>query len=344
MCETCQQWQLIEALQLWSLRDTPAAITWDPRPRAPEAARFFTPLTVSQPAHHFTPLTIYQPVRHFTPLTVYPSASSTWCLWPTTPLRPPPLALQPPHGPPNGVIMRRPRCYDSDSSSADQPRRVHPAYAMEPPLNRVPTLALYFHSVGSQVEPPNPDAEVPPGFRVLGYTANQRMIIERSHPWRRMAWQGFVQGLRVVGAIGIYLASGVVRCIYSALIRMYRFVTRFLCAIPRDAEDGPVHALAVSDQDPGPVSAQLFTPPDLCQVGGAGAPLTATNPAAAEYTRRTVSRVLDPIEDLSPRRMEDSSSDEPPSTDSSDDSEGEPRATAGAIHCVGPHLSRTPPA
>ena len=342
MCETCQQWQLIEALQLWSLRDVPAAIPWEPRPGTTQTAHFSTPLTVYQPVRHFSPpLTVYPPASHHfsPPLTAYPSASSTWCMWPTTLLRPLPLAPQPP----NGVIMRRPRCYDSDSS-ADQPRRAPHAYAMEPPLHRVPTLALYFHSVGSQVEPPNPDAEVPPGYRVLGYTANQRMIIERSHPWRQVAWQGFVQGLRVVGAIGVYLASGVVRCLYSALIRMYRFVTRFLCAIPRDAEDGPVHALAVSDQDPGPVSAHLFNPPDLCQVGGAGAPLTATNPAAAEYTRRTVSRVLDPVEDLSPRRMEDSSSDEPDSTDSSDDSEGEPRATAGAIHCVGPHLSRTPPA
>ena len=313
VCDSCRQYRLLEALSLLSLANVPAHITWELPPRAPS------------PGPHFT--TLYQP--------------TTYVPWPTTLYRPVPHR----HGVYQRSAMRRPSQYDSDSStSAASPRRPR-AYAMEhqlnPPLNQVPTLALYFHSIGSQIEPPNPEAEVPPGYRLLGRTANSRLIVERVHPWRQLAWQGFVQGLRVVGAIGTYLATGLVRCLCGALIRVYRFVARFLCAIPRDREDGPVHALPLSDLDPGPVSAHLYNPPDLCQVGGTHAPLTAANHQEAEYTRRTVSRVIAPIEEIPPDRMEDSSSDESETSDSegSDGNRG-----AGPIQNVGPHLSRSPPA
>ena len=313
VCDNCRQYLLLEALSLLSLTNVPAHFTWE-RPRAPPTG------------HHFTPLHQYQPTNY----APYP--------WPTTFYRP--LT----HRHRQRSTMRRPAQYDSDSSSAASPRRPRArayAYAMEPPLNQAPTLALYFHSIGSQVEPPNPEAEVPPGYRLLGRTANSRLIVERVHPWRQMAWQGFVQTLRIVGAIGTYLATGLVRCICGALIRVYRFVARFLCAIPRNREDGPVHALPLSDLDPGPVSAHLFNPPDLCQVGGTHAPLTAANHQEAEYTRRTVSRVVAPIEEIHPGRMEDSSSDESEPSDSSDGSDG--TRGAGKIQNIGPHLSRSPP-
>ena len=319
VCDNCRQYLLLEALSLLSLNNVPAHVTWE-LPRAPSTG------------HHFTPLSQYQPTNYVP----YP-----WP-WPTTLSRPIPHR----QGIRQRSAMRRPSQYDSDSSSAASPRRPPRAYAMElplnPPLNQAPTLALYFHSIGSQVEQPNPEAEVPPGYRLLGRTANSRLIVERVHPWRQIAWQGFVQGLRIVGAIGTYLATGLVRCICGALIRVYRFVARFLCAIPRDREDGPVHALPLSDLDPGPVSAHLFNPPDLCQVGGDHAPLTAANHQEAEYTRRTVSRVIAPVEEIHPGRMEETSSDDTEPYDSSDGSDGD--RGAGTIQNVGPHLSRSPPA
>ena len=70
--------------------------------------------------------------------------------------------------------------------------------------------------------------------------------------------------------------------------------------------------------------------------------MIATNSAEAEYTRRTVSRIIAPIEEINPGRMEDSSSDDTDSYDSSDGSDGD--KGAGVTQCIGPHLSRSPPA
>ena len=70
--------------------------------------------------------------------------------------------------------------------------------------------------------------------------------------------------------------------------------------------------------------------------------MTAANHPEAEYTRRTVSRVIAPVEEIHPGRMEESSSDDTEPYDSSDGSDGD--RGAGTIQNVGPHLSRSPPA
>ena len=279
LCDSCRQAQLLAALQLLSLSGIPATVTWELRPS-------HAVYTHWPPTSTLRRSTSYQPVHY-----------------------------QPDYNQPGLIAMRGPAAYDSDSSSVTSGPRVR-HHMMHGPLQAPANLHLYFHSVGSQVEAPDPSAEVPPGYRLLGRTANHRLIVERVHPWRALAWEAFARTLRVVGAIGIYLSHGIVRCICGSLVRVYRFITKYICAIPRNDEAGPVHALALADYEPGPASSVLFSPPDLHQVGGSG-PLVATNQAEAEYTRRTVSRVIQPVEELSPDEVQDSSSDTEDETSSS---------------------------
>ena len=210
----------------------------------------------------------------------------------------------------NGSMRRM--SSDSDSSLGSGHRRGrgrgHYSQQASPP----PVLAVYFHSVASQVEPPDEHQEVPDGFRVLGETANHRLIVERVNPWKTLAWNSFVRSLRLVGAIGHYIATGFIRCVCGLVITVFRFVARFICAIPRSQEGGPVHALNIQDYEP---CRTLYNPPDVFQVGGTG-PLLAKNPQEAEYTRRCVSVVAQPVQDLSPevspRGFEDASVDSGP--------------------------------
>ena len=226
----------------------------------------------------------------------------------------------------------------SDSSSLGVGRRGRRQQQAQP--QPPPPLNLYFHSTAGQVEPPEDDPIIPPGYRLFGYTANGRIILERTRPWGRLAWETFCRGVRVVGAVGRYLLHGLFQCLCGLAVRTYRFVTEYIAVIPRTQEQGPVHVLPMQDYEP---TTAIVSPPDLHQVGGTG-PLLANNSEEATYVRQTVSKIAQ-IEEAGSSSMHDTStSDMAEDSSSNDESEEEDNKTPeSAVLNVGPHWGRSPP-